>query len=386
MITTLPLAVNRKHDNYLTIRNGSTTDFLEIDTQFGDTIEGLASITIYPGESITLSSDETSKWWRVFDLTNRSMRWRGTYNALSGQYWPMDVVRDGQWLMIANKPTNQQPAPYPIGTESWLIPDSPSWASDSIDVAYLYSGNRYTVPADKAYFINAVRAYIPKVSSTLEYQVALRNRCDPNNIKITLGSLFIPSATGWITLDSFPDTLIPPGCEFDVEIRVRDNQNYSTWTARYDYTTPVTGANPLTGEVDHPNNMLDTLVFHQTDEDGNDQTGNLMALKIGDKIIGNELEWEITDLPTQSGTDISIKITPLMQQSIDEVQTFAFRVYGTQPLDYEYVLDYWSGNANISGYMYSAETGLTEDNNAYGTDILVQEAYMSPDWNLLARS
>jgi len=51
----------------------------------------------------------------VNTLESSSVTWKGTW--ADGEYVVNDMVRDGEWSMIANATTLERPAPQPIGDE-----------------------------------------------------------------------------------------------------------------------------------------------------------------------------------------------------------------------------------------------------------------------------
>ena len=72
------------------------------------------------------------------------MLWRGPWVS-DGTYGENQVVTDGAWLMIANKDTQQRPAPVPVGSPIDSFPAALNFLEQAF-TGCVYSGQKFTLP------------------------------------------------------------------------------------------------------------------------------------------------------------------------------------------------------------------------------------------------
>ena len=98
--------------------------------------------------------------------TGINMRWRNEWEPV--QYYQGDVVRDGVYLMIANKDTTDSAAPQDNGVPAWDMPDVPTWANFA-QTAVVGSGHSYVF--SEAAYINSVRVWPPTTGAGIFYRL-----------------------------------------------------------------------------------------------------------------------------------------------------------------------------------------------------------------------
>ena len=107
-------------------------------------------------------------------IVDTKTQWFNTWAP--GVFNKNSIVRDGDWLMIANKVTEDRPAPQPYGDPSYTISDSPAWSTLQED-AVVHSGQTYTFT--KKGWISTVRVFVPTLSATTNYRFRLEDITDP---------------------------------------------------------------------------------------------------------------------------------------------------------------------------------------------------------------
>ena len=80
---------------------------------------------------------------------NEVMRWLGVWDTAGQAYLVNDVVRDGNWLMMANKDTTDRPAPEAVG-DAFYVYQGVQGSNESVVAKSVISGNRYTFGTSQA--------------------------------------------------------------------------------------------------------------------------------------------------------------------------------------------------------------------------------------------
>ena len=139
----------------------------------------------------------------ILDNPHGMMRWLG--NWVAGDYLKHDVVRDGDWLMIANKDTNERAAPVPTGDPAYVYQGASPTAP--ISAKELKIAQRYT-PANDGY-ITGYRVYTVVGNNYRVYVVR-----DPDGVnEITEIFSFTAASAGWAEYTIQP-LLITSGAVF----------------------------------------------------------------------------------------------------------------------------------------------------------------------------
>jgi len=308
---------------------------------------------------------------------NGTMRWRGFW-VTGREYKKHDVVRDGDWTMIALRDTYDRPAPQAIG-----------------QAAYIYQGSSPTGPIT-AKELTVGHRYIWAVSGWLSgwraFTVAgnyyrIFSIVDPDGANEFAEILsFDATTTGWHEASLTPQFILA-GTVFELWSAAQEPDPTPTiWTGNWDYGTPPNPGTPVSGSVVHANSLLSVLSIHKVDNDGGDRGAELLALDIGDIFVGpGDLRWSVQGVADQ-GLYVDIAIAPAQQAVPDGVFNFSFETVTATPITTVIDPDYYLGNAGIDG-RYRVDGGaVVVTQSAYGIDVEVQQAYISSDWALVAYS
>jgi hypothetical protein len=153
----------------------------------------------------------------------------------------------------------------------------------------------------------------------------------------------------------------------------------------YTYLKPQNDVDPLPGECVHSAKTVDVMRFHYTDADAGDNQAFLNTMGPGDIIERGVVRWAIQSI-TPDTNHISFGVSPAQQSGGIGVQVFTFETVEPTPITYGVDVGYWTGTTQG---LFGADISygdIVPDSNAYGTDILVQPALVSDDWDFLART
>ena len=143
-------------------------------------------------ESEVANSDGTdiiNGWVKQSILGTGSLVWKNTYTG--GTYEKNDVVRDGEWTMVANKDTTERPAPQAVGDSYYNFIDG-SEINTSATAKQIIYGTR-TITTTRG-FLNGYRL---KVVAGQSYDVFTVE--DPLNAPIVNEiNSFTAGTTGWV--------------------------------------------------------------------------------------------------------------------------------------------------------------------------------------------
>lgn len=307
-------------------------------------------------------------------LVDSKMRWRGSWSPIF--YDTYDVVNDDGWLMIANKPTADPAAPQESGDPFYLFDGlltRPQANSKQVIV-----GQRYTFPREG--FINGFRIRTVAGNHYVIYVVR-----DPLGAQDIEEIFEIDGADDqWLEFGRTP-TLANAGVTFDIIMIIREQDPVTTSTfLNYNYVKPQNTTIPLAGQITHSAKELFNLYIHYTDDDGNDNTAYLQSISEGDIISTAGVRWSVQNV-TPEANYIILQVAPGVQAQGDGLQTFEFEV--TPPVVITYALnqDYWLGTPAVSGlFSLTGAADITVNDNQYGIDLLVQEANISQDWDVMS--
>ena len=303
------------------------------------------------------------------------MVWKGEW--FSAEYYKNDVVRDGAWTMVANKTTTDRAGVQTVGSPKNYYAGT---LSDTSAIAkQVRFGARFTL--DITGYLNSTRVYL---HADLEYSVvfALDPLGTPKYTELFSG---VPADTGWVTYSINPE-LAAAGTVFDVVVIAKQvDASPVTWSGNWDYDTPNNSSTPTAGEVVHSNSQPELLAINVIDDIGGNRAAELAALAVGDTISSQGLVWNIQST-TDNATYFDFIISPATQAPADGIVGFEFQTIPATVTPYSEDIAYFNGSPVVQGLIAIDSPTLTIDANAYGVDIEMQAATISPDWDVLATS
>ncbi len=287
------------------------------------------------------------------------------------------IALDNGWLMASNKATTERAAPQPIGDPFFLFDGT--LVNTPVSAKQLIFGTRYTFATNgyiNGYRVNLVAGQV--------YQLFLV--LDPLGVKEISNILtFTANSSGWQTLTLAPRVALL-GATVDLVAVVQEPSGTPTVTvANYSYTTPSADGSPVTGQIRHANSNISQLKIYKTDIDVIDRSALLASLAVGDTISGNGATWTI-QATVDSGLWFTFDVVPATQAPSDGTFAFSFTIVTPTPITYGVDTDHWISSASIEG-LYIADgmyDDIVPDDNAYGVDLLVQNASIPEDWNVMS--
>ena len=320
-----------------------------------------------------------NKTWsseKITEQDNLRTRWMGEWAA--GEYLANEQVLDDGWLMIANKTTTDPAAPDRIGVPFYAY--AGTMLEDTSSGKQVIFGNRYTFGATG--YLTGYRIYTVTGQTYRVFAVSASG-------EIKELSLFTANVTGWVSF-GVSAVFIVLGASFDlVAVTQEPDDTPVTVTANYNYQTPQNPSVPAAGAIQHSRGQPDVMAISYEDSDGTDRTSIIQGLSIGDVIDGAGQRWAIQANVDQGGY-ASISVAPALTGSPTGIQAFDFETKATTPITYGFDTDYWLSNPPNNGSAQGL-LGIDQDygsiipnDTAYGTDIQVQIATVSPDWDFMA--
>jgi hypothetical protein len=312
------------------------------------------------------------------------MLWQGQWQNKT--YSGGMVVRDGAWTMVAKTQTKDRAAPQPSGSPYYVsgLDDAPVWETDSATSTSLAYGQSYNYPVD-GYGIEA-RLWVDEAATNIQYAVWIVT--DPEggaNLDLLLPYQSFDS-TGWKAIP-YATTFVRAGVQFDILVRKRDILNVTTFSGNWN-VFGVTSAQqmiPLSGEIRQLQTNASFFTINYIDADAVDRTAEIGTLDDGDQFEINGVIYYITEISLEA-TYAEIVVTPEVIAT-NGLTNITFTEFGETPINWVDITDHYVGNDAVNGFFSSTGYGnAVEDQNAYGIDIFVQEAFFSPDWDVVAVS
>ena len=311
--------------------------------------------------------------------------WRGEW--MGGTYYLHDMVTDDGLLMVANKTTNDKPAPVPVGEPAWRtgFDDSPPWVDDTLEEDALYTGARFV--ALQGSYLYSTRFWVPELDGSTEYECWLI--VDPMGVadKRQLRGRFVPLEIGWFEI-GIGVNIVPAGVPFDV-LLVKYAQGVpnvlsSSWEFKEE------NGNPDRETANGQSNQTEIRVANWDLNEMNNWQDEFAALENVDgiKLSFAGREWDVVSTSNSGGTGGG-RMTQILEPNQgwpdEEDYVFTWTWGDVEPIEYVVVVNHWASDPNINGFItgnYFVDPGaVTLNNNAYGVDIFAQPATVSDDWD-----
>jgi hypothetical protein len=322
------------------------------------------------------------------------MKWKGIWAV--GSYKWLDVVRDGDWTMIANKDTSDRPAPQPVGSKVTDITVAPSYVAQSF-IGVVHSGTRYVFT--KNGWVSELEVYAPELTSDTNYRIVLVDQTDAQNPVFQVIDDPILIENGWATV-ALSNTIVTVGSDWVVYIDTLNSGGTSQvtggWTFQGSAGTPAV---PLTSNwtKDNGNSLLR---IDKTDLDTVNRGTELLGFVPGTDIQivetsqpTNSMTFKVLADPVDGGSYVEYTVD-LVQQigtlTVGQATTWTADIPVVQATKYAEDTGYWTANpcsfATCTGYLAQDGVPIGVGPNLYGIRLTFQEATISEDWDLVAFS
>lgn len=369
----VPVDPGQVHDMRMRLPNGQWANIINHNLYGPRHVDVDSAAALAENEGLFWDADaelfkpETRVNW-VADHVNGDTRYKG------------DQVLDSGWLMIANKETTDPAGPITHGPTFYVY--TGVMLEQATAASQVVFGNRYTLSSTG--YIQGYRVYVVSGNHYTVYSVK-----DPLGIPVQEALAdFTATTTGWRDFAVTP-VFLTGSTQFDLVAVVNEPDPTPTInTYSFDYKTPQNASGPASGEIQHSRGQSDVMSISYTDDGGGDRTAFLQGLSVGDIIEGAGQRWSIQSSGDQ-GTYISFGVNPALTGAPTGVQDFNFETVTPTPITYAYDVDWWlTSGYNAQGLLGidTAYTDITPSDNVYGTDLLVQYASVSDDWDYLASS
>ena len=331
--------------------------------------------------------------WEAIGGTDGAVVWQGVW--LSQEYQLNDLVRDGEWTMIANKITSDRAAPQTVGSEEYDVKDA-AFADITGPSEIIHTGHQYVFT--KAGWIQGLYIKVPEWSIDSVSRVTVRN--DSTGATAAVDNPLL-NAGEWTSI-SMSESIVGIGTSLTVLLSFYNSPEADTITGNWltDANAVITTV-PASGEV-----IISDLVSPQfisysyTDRDGGDRTAELDGLGIGSIIDISEagdssrfVECEVTAIDSTPVGFVTYSVTTITSSGdLRDNRASSNRISGpiSQATHYYEETGY---RPNNSGSFSDTTSVLIIDgvdqlvsNSAFGVDIKFQEAVVSPDWDFVASS
>lgn len=332
----------------------------------------------------------------VAPFANKYMLWTGNYDELPGTREEDDVSEQDGWLMIANKQTDDRPAPVALGSADWTVLNQTFL--NTTDTSIIYSGGVYTFTANT--YIKNVRVWAITTDPNVKYSVIVLDETDPANLKIKVIEDPILNNGDW-TLIPIGNTLIRNGSVIRVILTAENSNSVTTITGSWTYGGLINGTATALSQYVNSNVKQELLRISKTDFNSVDRTTDLLSVSLNTTIrvsqtsnLDNFYEYTVVQNPQNNPLDVhyAVSLTDFGGDiPLDELVTIEI----TEPISlatpYVYADNYWPTNqpnwATVEGFLlFDGVDQPGNDLRAFGADIFVQEIEISPDWDFLAFS
>jgi len=304
----------------------------------------------------------------------RVLRWDADYtpNKLVGAN---TQVYDAGWTRVSNKPTTDRAAIIPNGEAQYVFDGT--YTDQAFTAKQVIFGNRYT--ATKSGYLNGYR-----IDAIAGNQYSVYTILDPLGIKQqTLAVAFTAQESGIFQFGLSP-VFVQNGTVFDLVAVVKQpDPAPTTFNGNWDYAVQNNVTSVGSGQWRQDGQDPQKHLVSKTDSDLGDRAAEIAALEIGDTIEGVNSLWSLQALPSDEGTFFTLIMAPAVPGSPSGVSNFVFATTTPVPITVARSVDFWLSNPNVQGLLGIDQNydDIVPDQTAYGVDILVQDAYDSPDWD-----
>ncbi|CAL9956599.1 hypothetical protein VPHD479_0018 [Vibrio phage D479] len=328
---------------------------------------------------------------------DRIINWRGEY-ANGIVYERNDLVRDGDWLMLALQETTDQPAPANSEPNSSIYDGRETFVESSFD-GTVDSG--YTITFDKDGYVRRLLVYVPEIKAGLTHRLIVENITDPNNISVSDTTNIEFIANNWASVE-IGNSLIKAGTKFRVYLSSLSRTSETVFNGRWmfesssDTVLPTVGSGGWTrfkhnqiriSKRDLDDQVLDptfadivpgtTLDFTRSSNVENGYT--YLVRRVVDNTSVDYIDLDVT-LSDNRGTLADGDIT----DTVINIPTGVDTKYVSEA---DFLSNYPPTFATVEGYL-SLNGAVQPDttNIGYGLEFDYQPAVLSSDWTMVVHA
>lgn len=311
-------------------------------------------------------------------------------------YYPQDVVNDGSWVMVANKETQDRPAPQQSGPPTTSLPDAPLWSTDS-DTSNVYAGQIYTFT--ESGWVNRLRVWAQSLSASYIYSVVIVDITDPNfpitkRINLPLANLNLDD---W-TVIALAQQIVTPGRKILIYLDIQNTS--ATLNISGDWNRGLNSQNdPPSAGSWNVNNQQTVLRIDKDDLVPVDRAADLLTILTGSDIeftdsLGRFVTYRALTNALDSGTDITWTIILIDAFGIidqgGEFTSLSATIPTPDPVTFVEIDPHWDVNeppwATVEGVLLFDGVDQGNPDGAYGVDVSFTPAETSEDWNFFANT
>jgi len=344
-----------------------------------------------------VSTNQLSILERVFFPPQQGiMTWKGVWSP--GRYEKNDVVRDNTWLSIALEDTEERSAPQPSGPVDELLPDTPTWDATQQQAAVVYSGQDLIFT--KGGWVKQIEIWAPELTSNTNYRTIIEDTTDPENPIRWVIEEPVLFEDAWTSV-FIGERIVLAGTKWRVYVDALDSNSTTNISGGWRQDVPSQNAEPLTGGWNR-NNSNDVVRIDKTDLDTDDRSTELLSATV-DSIIRfvqtsdstRSRSYRVNDIPVNAGTYVLYTVDNLEigiggEPLVGEPCTTDIDVPIPTNTKYKQLTDQYLTQpdfATVAGFLQFDgvdQSGVVD--NAYSINIDFQEAYISPDWEVMSNA
>lgn len=321
------------------------------------------------------------------------VQWKNVW--AEGTYDKHDMVIDGDWTMIANTTTSERAGPQAIGDPDQTPTEDTTFATAS-DTSVVKMVHNYTVT--ESGWINSINVRVPNWDLDSVSRVTLVN-VTTGESRVIENPILADDA--WVTVVN-TNVFLTTGDVFEVWFEFYNSTAASSidggWLSEIATGVPANASFkinsatvPTTLSIDHDD--LDA-VDRSSELDGVVANSIITIVETADPSRNIELEVVSVNTVPASYTEYTVSVISLGSKNIRTGRTCTVQIDVpiTQPSEYSVNADYYLGVANQPSFgtvvtrLYYDGVQQADVNDAYGIQVVFQEALISDDWDVVATS
>ena len=342
-------------------------------------------------EDVLVNATEYSAFhWAQKAAINSGMSWRDAWVDIP--YARNDVVRDGEWTMIANKDTSERAAPQASGDKAYNVPESPAWTVTP-EINVVKAGFTMQGIPD-THIVSKVRIWLEDITIDDHYQLVIY---DATTGLIQASQIFLGTSvlvSGWIEGTITPLWVLPTDTYTFFVISERFN---TTTDSNHPWNHNVAvdqEADPGPGQTSIRGDQT-VLRINKTDSNTIDRTALVDSIVEGTVIrLVNNLDinaWDeftvvyTRDNITWSSFDVILSASgPTTLEGV--LVDIDFKVPVLQSINYPKLTNFYTTFPAFQGKLQIGNGAVVDSDDAFGVDVEIQQYITSNDWDLVAYS